>query len=269
MHFAVAIDFTASNGDPRDPLSLHHIDYTGRPNAYEIALKAVGEILSHYDSEEMFAAYGFGAKIPPNFTVSHQFPLNMKPGHPYCKGVAEILQLYRAQLQTVTLYGPTNFAPVINNTAAIARNYENGKHYFVLLIITDGIISDMHATKTAIVSAAMLPLSIIIVGVGGADFSAMDELDGDDVRVAVNGRKAERDIVQFVPMHKFLSRDGPWIKSKVDLAREVLYEIPDQMTGYMKSKGFRPNGSAANSPSHSSPTPSAPSFKSIAQRSYL
>jgi hypothetical protein len=98
----------------------------------------------------------------------------------------------------------------------------------------------MHATKSAIVSAASLPLSIIIIGVGNADFEAMDELDGDEVRVSVDGRKAERDIVQFVPINRFLSRDGPWIKSQVDLAREVLYEIPDQLTGYMKAKGFRP-----------------------------
>ncbi len=98
----------------------------------------------------------------------------------------------------------------------------------------------MHATKSAIVSAASLPLSIIIIGVGNADFEAMDELDGDEIRVSVDGRKAERDIVQFVPINRFLSRDGPWIKSQADLAREVLYEIPDQLTGYMKAKGFRP-----------------------------
>ena len=42
--------------------------------------------------------------------------------------------------------------------------------YFVLLMITDGIITDMEATKNAIVRASSLPLSIIIVGVGDADF---------------------------------------------------------------------------------------------------
>ena len=42
--------------------------------------------------------------------------------------------------------------------------------YFVLLMITDGIISDMTATKEAIVNASSLPLSIIVVGIGDADF---------------------------------------------------------------------------------------------------
>ncbi|VEL10067.1 unnamed protein product [Protopolystoma xenopodis] len=41
-----------------------------------------------------------------------------------------------------------------------------------------------------------MPLSIIIVGVGAADFEPMEELDGDDIRLTSRGRAADRDIVQ-------------------------------------------------------------------------
>lgn len=189
----------------------------------------------------MFFFVGFGARLPPSGQVSHQFPLNGNKSHPYCSNVAEILEHYRNTLRQVTLYGPTNFSPVINNTISIAEQFKDGKHYFVLLIITDGIISDMHLTKRAVISASSLPISIIIVGVGNADFDAMDELDSDDVRLSVDGRYAERDIVQFVPLNRFLSKTGPYVNSKADLAKEVLYEIPEQLTGFMKSHGFRPN----------------------------
>merc|ERR1712004_823874 len=82
------------------------------------------------------------------------------------------------------LYGPTNFAPVINHVANFARAYQqSGDQYFVLLIITDGIITDLEATKYAIVNACQLPMSIIIVGVGNEDFSAMEELDGDEKKL--------------------------------------------------------------------------------------
>ena len=47
-------------------------------------------------------------------------------------------------------------------------------------MLTDGAISDMDNTKRAIIAASSLPMSIIIVGVGRADFSAMDLLDADD-----------------------------------------------------------------------------------------
>lgn len=46
--------------------------------------------------------------------------------------------------------------------------------------------------------ASTLPLSIIIVGVGNADFTNMNRLDGDGGLYNAQGVKA-RDIVQFVP----------------------------------------------------------------------
>lgn len=184
---------------------------------------------------------GFGAKLPPSGHVSFQFPLNENAAHPYCSSVDEILRHYRHQLNKVQLYGPTNFAPVINNTISIAKEYPDGKHYFILLIITDGAISDMHLTKSAIIDASTLPISIIIVGVGDADFEAMNELDSDDVKLSVDDRHAERDIVQFVPLNHFLSTSEPGIKSQADLAEEVLAEIPEQLTSFMKSRGMKPD----------------------------
>ena len=44
----VAIDFTASNGDPRNSCSLHYI-HPYQPNEYLKALVAVGEICQDYD----------------------------------------------------------------------------------------------------------------------------------------------------------------------------------------------------------------------------
>ena len=78
------------------------------------------------------------------------------------------------------------------------------KQYYVLLIITDGVITDMDDTRNAIVNASRLPMSIIIVGVGNADFGAMEFLDGDDGRLrSQTGEAAMRDIVQFVPFRQF------------------------------------------------------------------
>lgn len=200
--------------------------------------------------------------MPPTGQISHQFPLNNNPSHPYCSGVEEILNHYRIRVKSVTLYGPTNFAPVISNTISIASQFQDGRHYFVLLIITDGIISDMHLTKRAIINASSLPISIIIVGVGEADFEAMDELDSDDVRLSVDGLYAERDIVQFVPLNKFLAKDGPFIKSQADLAKEVLAEIPEQLTSFMKSRGIKPQISPDNLPQDTSVIlPTAPMSK--------
>ncbi|XP_039338119.1 copine-9 isoform X5 [Mauremys reevesii] len=209
-------------------------------SAYAMALKAVGEIIQDYDSDKLFPAYGFGAKIPPDGSISHQFPLNSDMENPSCMGIDGVLESYFQSLRTVQLYGPTNFAPVINQVARLAAQVTDGSQYYVLLIVTDGVISDMMQTKEAIVTASALPMSIIIVGVGPAEFDAMEELDGDDVRVSSRGRYAERDIVQFVPFRDYVDRSGNQVLSMARLAKDVLAEIPEQLLSYMKSHDIKP-----------------------------
>uniref|UniRef100_A0A8C7RLQ5 Copine Vb n=1 Tax=Oncorhynchus mykiss TaxID=8022 RepID=A0A8C7RLQ5_ONCMY len=240
INFTVAIDFTASNGNPSQSTSLHYMN-PYQMNAYAMALKAVGEIIQDYDSDKMFPALGFGAKLPPDGRVSHEFPLNGNIENPYCNGIDGILEAYHESLKTVQLYGPTNFAPVVNHVASYAAAVQDGSQYFVLLIITDGVISDMAQTKEAIVNGAKLPMSIIIVGVGQAEFDAMVELDGDDIRISSRGKLAERDIVQFVPFRDYMDRTGNHVLSMARLAKDVLAEIPDQLISYMKSRGVKPN----------------------------
>ncbi|ERE86791.1 copine-9-like protein [Cricetulus griseus] len=259
INFTVAIDFTASNGNPSQSTSLHYMS-PYQLNAYALALTAVGEIIQHYDSDKMFPALGFGAKLPPDGRVSHEFPLNGNQENPSCCGIDGILEAYHSSLRTVQLYGPTNFAPVVTHVARNAATVQDGSQYSVLLIITDGVISDMAQTKEAIVNAAKLPMSIIIVGVGQAEFDAMVELDGDDVRISSRGKLAERDIVQFVPFRDYVDRTGNHVLSMARLARDVLAEIPDQLVSYMKAQGIRPRPPPAappqsppQSPTHSPP----------------
>lgn len=76
--------------------------------------------------------------------------------------------------------------------------------YHILLILTDGVVTDMADTREAIVRASYQPMSIIIVGVGNADFTDMQILDGDDgVLRSPKGEPVLRDIVQFVPFRDF------------------------------------------------------------------
>ncbi|KAM9654997.1 copine-9 isoform 13-T13 [Morphnus guianensis] len=265
LNFTVAIDFTASNGMPSQPTSLHYAS-PYQLSAYALALKAVGEIIQDYDSDKLFPAYGFGAKLPPDGKISHQFPLNNNVDNPSCAGIEGVLESYLQSLRTVQLYGPTNFAPVINQVAGAAAQVTDGSQYHVLLIITDGVISDMLQTKEAIVTvsapsftvssphvgccpgchpasapqASALPMSIIIVGVGPAEFEAMEELDGDEVRVSSRGRYAERDIVQFVPFRDYVDDSGNQVLSMARLAKDVLAEIPEQLLSYMKTRDIKP-----------------------------
>lgn len=231
IHFTLAVDFTASNGDPRNQTSLHFRTH-GVDNQYSLAIRAVGEIVLDYDTDKMIPALGFGGRVPPQGEVSHEFFLNGSIDNPYCHGVQGILEAYGRALNTVQLYGPTNFSPVINHVARIASGCQDKRNYFVLLIITDGIITDINATKTALINASILPMSVIIVGVGRADFTQMNVLDGDGKRLSHGGKYAVRDIVQFVELQKFIAPNGSY--SRELLAQNVLKEIPGQFLAYMK-----------------------------------
>eukprot|EP00074_Homo_sapiens_P099348 XP_016878630.1 copine-7 isoform X6 [Homo sapiens] len=205
IHFTVAIDFTASNGDPRNSCSLHYIN-PYQPNEYLKALVSVGEICQDYDSDKRFSALGFGARIPPKYEVSHDFAINFNPEDDECEGIQGVVEAYQNCLPRVQLYGPTNVAPIISKVARVAAAEEStGKasQYYILLILTDGVVTDMADTREAIVRASRLPMSIIIVGVGNADFTDMQVLDGDDgVLRSPRGEPALRDIVQFVPFRE-------------------------------------------------------------------
>jgi copine 5/8/9 len=79
----------------------------------------------------------------------------------------------------------------------------------------------------AIIEASQQPMSIIIIGIGNADFGVMNSFDSDGTALAQGGAVAARDIVQFVPFNVFRGNG-------VALAAEVLKELPDQICDYMK-----------------------------------
>ncbi|KAK4827672.1 hypothetical protein QYF61_020483 [Mycteria americana] len=153
-------------------------------------------------------------------SVSHDFAINFNEDNPECAGIQGVVEAYQSCLPKLQLYGPTNIAPIIQKVAKSASEETNTKEasiewekvrmreleqqYFILLILTDGVITDMADTREAIVHASHLPMSVIIVGVGNADFSDMQMLDGDDgILRSPKGEPVLRDIVQFVPFRNF------------------------------------------------------------------
>ncbi|KAK0599732.1 hypothetical protein LWI29_008091 [Acer saccharum] len=191
LNFMVAVDFTASNGNPQNPNSLHYIDPSGRLNSYQ-----------------------------------------------QVEGVDGIMAAYASALHNVALAGPTLFGPVINMAAQIASqslSHHDKSKYFVLLIITDGVLADLQETKDALVRASDLPLSILIVGVGGADFTQMEILDADNGRrlESSTGRVATRDIVQFVPMREVHT-------GQISAVQALLEELPGQFLTYVRPRDIKP-----------------------------
>ena len=227
----IGIDYTVSNKEPSNPDSLHYMNFN-QQSQYEKAIRACASIVGHYDSDQLFPVFGFGGNPNNGQEVSHCFPINFS-NNPNIYGVEGILDVYKKSIGNIGFSSPTFFTPLIETTVKqIQLDLSNGiTNYYILMIITDGIINDIQNTIDIIVYASKLPLSIIIIGVGNANFDSMNELDGDNKPlVDSNKLRTHRDIVQFVKFSDF-AFDGN------ALAEEVLKEVPSQVESYFSKFG--------------------------------
>ncbi|VDN21697.1 unnamed protein product [Gongylonema pulchrum] len=271
IHFAVAVDFTASNGNPLEPSSLHYI-HPHRFNPYMTALNAVSSVIQKYNRHGRIAALGFGAQTPPDYRVSHLFFLNgdQRDPHvsgidglldayrsalltvrpyaptdysengdqrdPHVSGIDGVLDAYRSALLTVRPYAPTDYSEVIYHTykfGAAVQRQGSCDHYFVLLIVTDGCVTNAARTVNAIVDCSELPISLVIVGVGDRDFSPMQSLLSPMLKSS-EGRLLRREIVTFVPYTASMTDN--------ELVAKLLINVPRQFLSWAMMHGrFAPS----------------------------
>ena len=237
----VAIDFTMSNKSPTDPTSLHYVNPQTNTNQYSEAILSVLSILEN--SDRLFPTYGFGGKVPgsPDGRISHCFALNGDIYNPECNGVKGVMKAYFDSLKKVKLWGGTHFSSVLDfvNGCAKQQSVETNQvnqSYTICLILTDGIINDREKTINEIIKGSNLPISIIIVGIGEADFQQMEDFDADVTPLYSErlGQYSSRDIVQFVPLRDL--KNDPIL-----LAKSVLAEVPKQLTTFFQSRNIQPN----------------------------
>ena len=237
LNLTVGVDFTGSNGIAKSSSSLHYMGSGAHNfNQYQRAIVEVGTIILDYDKDKLVPAYGFGAKLPGTNNTNFCFPLNMNAGNPFVESYQGVLQAYSEITPRLEFSGPTNFAPLINATAeAVQAGYAlNKMTYSILLILTDGLISDFAETSAALVRCSRLPMSVIIIGVGNEDFSQMNVLDADVQPLRdFQGNTSARDIVQFVPFRDYAANPP-------SLAEAVLRELPKQVDEFYQSIGVIP-----------------------------
>mmetsp|Transcript_2733 Transcript_2733/g.3132 ORF Transcript_2733/g.3132 Transcript_2733/m.3132 type:complete len:588 (-) Transcript_2733:152-1915(-) len=228
INLCVAIDFTGSNGDPRDLGTLHCMRGEGQfKNDYEKAISSIGSALADFDHDKKFPVYGFGAKY--NGVTKHCFQCGKTPE---VDGVDGIIQAYRQTFSSgLVMSGPTVITEVLRTGAAFAVSSqeaamaEGKQKYTTLLILTDGAVSDVAATARCINEIKNAPLSIVIVGIGSADFGAMQFLDDN---------ASDIDIAQFVEFNAHKHDSG-------SLTNATLQEIPTQLESYFQRHGIMPN----------------------------
>lgn len=237
----IAIDFTASNGNIDEELSLHNIDDL-RENQYLDAIDTLGTLITQYNNDKQVTVFGFGAKWK-NRDLPFCFPLTGEKGHYTIKGIKSVQDTYVNAVSNLKFGGPTCLAHVIEKAANLSERENMSQYkqvYTVLLVITDGVINDLDRTIRRVVSVSHLPLTILIVGIGPADFSLMEQFHTDrDVKLKNDKTKeeADRQNTYFAAFRKENISTG----GNASVAREAFAALSMQVTEYMTMNHYHPN----------------------------
>lgn len=188
---------------------LHAISSTD-DNPYQKVIKIIGRTLESFDDDKLIPVFGFGDSTTTNSTV---FPFYTDRS---CHTFREVLTRYNELTPHIIMSGPTNFAPLIYQAI---ETVSETRTFHILLIITDGEVTDENATKNAIIEASNYPLSIVVVGVGDGPFTRMQEYDDE-----LPTRKFDN--FQFVNYHEIIKlySENP----DVMFALNALMELPEQ-----------------------------------------
>eukprot|EP00771_Trimastix_marina_P004237 gnl/Trimastix_PCT/985.p1 GENE.gnl/Trimastix_PCT/985~~gnl/Trimastix_PCT/985.p1 ORF type:complete len:318 (+),score=50.73 gnl/Trimastix_PCT/985:91-1044(+) len=229
-----AVDFSKSNTWTGERTyggrSLH--DSSAGKNPYEEVIDILGRTLEPFDDDHLIPAFGFGDNITRDQRV---FPFRADSP---CHGFMDVLAQYKNVLPAISMAGPTTLEPIIRVAMEIVRQT---REYHILVVITDGQVSDKHRDAQAIVDATSLPLSIICIGVGDGPWEEMIRFDDELPR-------RRFDNFQFVNFTEIKRKFARLERPDLHFALNALMEIPDQVRLIKRLSLF------SNCPGHGNPS---------------
>jgi len=228
----VGIDCTLTNG-PKGTEKCLHSAAAHWLNDYQAGLHKLGTIMENFARGKHSSVWGYG-------TVVQKEPRDLLLFDEHLCLEKEILYSYGKRVvedPLLELGESARLAPLIQE--AIFRTIRASKRrqcYTVLCIFTAGKVADLGQTIDLICNAAEdAPLSIIIIGVGNRDFSAIEKLIADETGRLRDSRgiPIAREIVSFVSFKQFAG-------NATEVVSEVLKEIPEHFVTYYVNNGIKP-----------------------------
>ncbi|OMJ89865.1 hypothetical protein SteCoe_7849 [Stentor coeruleus] len=190
FNFTFAIDFSSRTEN------LHDIN---TPFSYISALGKLSSAFEPFENDNIFFLYGFGVKHENQDITKHCFALNGNDNSAHTLGSRGLIVDYVNSKISRKSSKEACLHEVIEKTMRNS-NCGNGElKYNILIILTNGEIQNINLTKNAIVDATMLPMSIVIFGMGNSRFSDMKNLtEWQNLKSSDDSTKyALRNIVQF------------------------------------------------------------------------
>lgn len=257
---AIAVDYSLENGPYiSDDATGHGFMYDLHRrtehdlNDYQATIRAIGSTIGPYTKQEHFDMVGFGASIKTKRQPNGiNYDASRKPFFPIAynaRGVNGLLKAYSEIFDNtyVNMHESVELKPLIET--AVFRSIQlsrNKQSYSIFCILTTGAIADLKSAFDVIITASDdAPLSIIFLGVGSGNFSALERLCNQSYRRRLlhsNGVPISRNIVNFSHFkdYDYLKPEMMLSKTK-EVVADAFYNIPEQMVSYFTNNGMEPN----------------------------
>jgi len=220
INFSCAIDFASSNKTSRNIQSLHELSVS-RKNQYQATMSSIGQAIEPYSDGRKFHAWGFAAKY--NGVLSYEFPLKSSDGSDELNGLRDLNNSYRNIVENIKPDMPIRIVPSTIQAIKLVKGKKDPNSYMVHTIMIDDIPVDLDEFMDLLYENQYEPISIVIVGIGEADFTKFEEkCSKGPIRFNTYGAPFEREFFVFL---KFSS----YGMDSTDLMTSVaLYSVQEQ-----------------------------------------
>jgi hypothetical protein len=241
----LAVDFSLGNLTFDSQKCVHHLSKS-KPNSYVFLMNLIWQLIAPFCKDKI-AGYGFGAKwIPKKGNTLDGFALNGDFENPFVDNVDSLIEEYRNCLKKVEISLPVNFRRIIRLARNMARNHMHSskqpKSYYVLYILTAGVIDDFEESLHELMKCVDLPLSIVIVKVGNiqmTDVNDIFELKKHCIEKCNQINNEHRRFISCVDFQSCLPYMGQYEREEssdqIDrFAYKLIGSIPPQMLVFFK-----------------------------------
>jgi hypothetical protein len=232
LDLMVGIDCSVANGDYSSEKNLHY-SASHWLNDYQAGIQKLGAIVENFARGKHSSMWGFGAKIRGEYKNNYIMAERL------CLG-KEFVDTYDKHIVADAFFElgePALLKPLIQAvTFRTVRSSKQRQNYTILCVFTAGDIADLQESVDLICTAAEdAPMSLVIIGVGNRDFSAIEKLTGDETGKLRDSRgiPIARQIVTFVSFKQFAGNAN-------EVIAEALKEIPEQFVEYHVNNGIKP-----------------------------
>ncbi|KAL3943533.1 MAG: hypothetical protein SGBAC_002391 [Bacillariaceae sp.] len=233
LDLMIGIDCTIANEGRGSDKSLHYTTSQWL-NDYQAGILKLGSTVQNFARGRKSSMWGLGPRIDGKTQALHLMDDKLITGRDlldsYDRNIANNANFKQGQTMKLK--------PLIEEATCLTiRNCRAGQCYTILTVFTAGDITDLQETILILCRAAEdAPISLVIIGVGNRDFSAIEKLCRNDFKSTLRdarGIPIARDIITFVSFKQFGGNAS-------EVVLQALKGIPEQLVTYFTTNGSKP-----------------------------